>query len=316
MDVDRRAIRRSLRTAPNPNFRQRVSRVVLRTRQASHVPAYLLGGELDRPIFIIGAPRSGTSLLTVIIAESSRIRRWPGEGHEIWEADHHPALRGWDSNVLGPADLTPESATRIRRSFFLISGARYRLLDKAPRNVMRVDWVDAIFPTARFIFLKRDGLDNVNSLINAWRSPRYRTYRLPEPHAIPGVDPAWWKFVLYPGWRTDATGALEVVCAKQWAISNELALDALERIDRDRWIELTYEDLIDRPVEETERLMRFVDLPFEDEVRAKAGRLAPINTVTPPERGKWRKENPDEIRSVSSIIEPTMERLGYPVDAH
>jgi RecB family exonuclease len=39
------------------------------------------------------------------------------------------------------------------------------------------------------------GRENVNSLINAWRTPRYRTYLLPEPHSIPGVDPAswWWR---------------------------------------------------------------------------------------------------------------------------
>ncbi|MFN2388443.1 MAG: sulfotransferase [Actinomycetota bacterium] len=314
MSLDRRAVRRSLRTAPNPTARQRLSRVILRARQTAHLPAYVLGGRLDRPIFIVGAPRSGTSLLTVIVAASPRIRRWPGEGHEIWEADHHPALRGWTSNVLTPDDLTPAQAARIRRSFFLISGVRHRLLDKAPRNVVRIGWVDALFPDARFVFLKRDGRDNVNSLINAWRSPRYRTYRLPEPHRIPGVDPAWWKFVLYPGWRDDLDGPLEVVCARQWSASNELALEAAAGVDPQRWIELSYEDLVERPVEETERLMAFLDLPLEDAVRAKARRLEPINTVTPPERGKWRRENPEEIRSVVPLIRPTMDKLGYALD--
>jgi hypothetical protein len=33
--------------------------------------------------------------------------------------------------------------------------------------------------------------------------------------------------------------------------------------------------------------------------------------VTPPQRGKWRRENPAEIESIADLIAPTMERLGY-----
>jgi LPS sulfotransferase NodH len=314
MNGDTRAVRRSLRTAPDPTARQRLSRAILRTRQAIHLPEYVAGKRLERPIFFIGAPRSGTSLLTVIVAASQRVRRWPGEGHEIWEHDYHPAFRNWESNVLEAEDLSPEAATRIRRSFFLISGSRHRLLDKAPRNTLRIPWVDAIFPDALYVYLKRDGRDNVNSLINAWRSPRYRTYRLPEPHHIPGTDPEWWKFVLYPGWKNDTNGPLERVSALQWKWANERALEAAGAIGADRWMELSYEDLISDPVPEIGRVMQFAHLPFEDAVRERARALAPINTITPPERGKWKRENPSEIEGVMELLAPTMEALGYSLD--
>jgi Sulfotransferase family len=311
MSNGKRAVRRSLRTAPDPTARQRLSRAILRGRQALHLPEYLLGKKLDRPIFIIGAPRSGTSLLTVIVAASTRIRRWPGEGHEIWEHDYHPAFRDWESNVLEATDLSPEAAVRIRRSFFLIAGSRHRLLDKAPRNTLRIPWVDAIFPDALYVYLKRDGRDNVNSLINAWRSPRYRTYRLPQPHHIAGADPDWWKFVLYPGWKNDTNGPLEKVCAMQWKWPNDRALEAARTIGTARWIELSYEDFIADPIGEIARVMEFLDLPFEDSVRERARALTPINTITPPERGKWRRENPAEIEATLPLINPTMEALGY-----
>ena len=73
------------------------------------MPGAYLGGKLDRPIFVIGAPRSGTSLLFRILATAHEVAHFPGEAHEVWERDHHPALRGWDSNVLGADDLTEES---------------------------------------------------------------------------------------------------------------------------------------------------------------------------------------------------------------
>jgi len=314
--TDRRELKRSLRTDFDPSLKLRAIRLAFRARQATHLPGWLAGGTLDRPIFIIGAPRSGTSLLYAILRRSSRLAHWPGEAHEVWEADFHPALRGWESNCVGAEDLAHASARRIRRSFYLTAGGRKRLIDKTPRNSLRVPFVEALFPNACYVFLQRDGRANVSSLINAWRTPRYRTYRLPEKHSIPGVDPDWWKFILYPGWRQNVRGPLEVVCARQWIASNLHTLDALQAMDAGRWTVVRYEDLVADPVAELGRLMTFLDLPYESSVRERAAAAAttPINTVTPPEEGKWRRENPREIETITPLIAPSMERLGYALD--
>lgn len=309
----RRDVKRSLRTDYDPGIRLRLIRAAHAARRIKNVPGLLMGAELDAPVFIIGAPRSGTSLLYAILRRSNALKHWPGESHEIWEADYHPSLRGWESNVLAASDIEPDAAARIRRSFFLVTGRKHHLLDKTPRNALRVDFVAGLFPDARFIYLKRDGRENTNSLINAWRTPRYRTYELPEPHRIPGVDPRWWKFVLYPGWQADVDGPVEVVAAKQWVASNDHASRDLAAIDDDRWMDLRYEDLVERPVDEVGRILGFLDLPYEPEVKEKAAAAAttPINTVTPPEPGKWRRENPGEIEAVGPLIAPTMEAMGY-----
>lgn len=317
MTPSRSEIRKSLRTSFNPTLRWRISRARLRLEQASHIPALITGAELEKPILIIGAPRSGTHMIFRVLGKSSELAHWrPSEAHEVWEADHHPAHRGWESNVLEGSDASPESIRRIRREFLLVAGTRKRLLDKNPRNVLRIGFIEAVFPDARYIFIKRDGRDTINSLINAWRGDRYRTYELAEPHSIPGADPKWWKFVLYPGWREDASGPLETVCAKQWLISSEHLLKAQQTIPSERWIEVPYEDYIADPVVETERIGKWLGVPFDDDVRAaaEAVRTTPVNVVTPPEKGKWRKENPDEIKAVTPLIRPMMERLGYQVN--
>ena len=312
MSVDRRQLRKSLRTNFQPGPRDFVNRAALRARQAAHLPAYAAGRKLDRPVFIIGAPRSGTSLLYSVLRSAPVFAHWPGEAHEVWEADYHPALRGWESNALTEADVDAKAAQRIRRAFFLVAGSRRRLIDKTPRNALRVSFVDAIFPDARYVHLVRDGRENVNSLINAWRTPRYRTYRLR--HSIEGVDREWWKFVLYPGWQGDASGPLEVVCARQWVTSNELALRDLQAVG-ERAVRVRYEDLVDAPEAETARVLDFLKVPFDDALRARAAavRTTPINVVTPPERGKWRKENPREIEAIVPLIAPAMEALSYEV---
>ena len=314
MAASRRALRKSLRTNFDPGLRFRAERVLLRAQQASHLPALWMGGRTRRPIFIVSAPRSGSHLLFTILRRAREVATWrPSEAHEVWEADYHPALRGWTSNVLEPDDLTPQAAARIRRTFFLVTGPHTRLLDKTPRNSLRLGFVDAVFPDAVYVFLQRDGRDNVNSLLNAWRSPRYRTYRLPEPHSIPGTDPRWWKFALYPGWRADTSGPLEVVCARQWSTANEHIEAAAARLGPSRYTRLRHEDLVERPVEEVGRLMGFLELDYSARVReaAEAVKTTPVNAVTPPERGKWRRENRREVEAVEDLIAPMMRKLGY-----
>lgn len=310
----KREVRKSLRTNFTPGPRDYLNRVLLVARKGLHLPALVLKGRLSQPVFIIGAPRSGTSLLYSILRSSSRLAHWPGEAHEVWEADFHPALTGWRSNALDRGDAGGPEGERIKREFLLVAGTRKHLIDKTPRNALRVAFIDELFPDARFVFLTRDGRENVNSLINAWRTKVYRTYRLPDHHSIPGVQPEWWKFTLYPGWEGDVDGALEVVCAKQWHLSYDHALAAVP--EDERWIPIRYEDLIVDATGEVGRVADALGLPFEAAMRTRAESVAttPINAVTPPEQGKWRRENPDEIEAILPLIAPTMKKLGYDIE--
>ncbi|MPZ68751.1 MAG: hypothetical protein GEU71_04390 [Actinobacteria bacterium] len=119
--------------------------------------------------------------------------------------------------------------------------------------------------------------------------------------------------MLYPGWREDLSGPLEVVCAKQWKLANDYSLDDGSRFDESRWITVRYEDLTDDPSAEVARIMDRIGVPLDHAVRTAAAGVAttPVNVVTAPEKGKWKRENPTEIASITPLIAPTMERLGY-----
>jgi hypothetical protein len=71
--------------------------------------------------------------------------------------------------------------------------------------------------------------------------------------------------------------------------------------------------LVDQPEETVDALMSFLKLPYEPAVKdlARASKTMPINVVTPPEKGKWRRENPREIEATEPLIAPTMKTLGY-----
>jgi hypothetical protein len=199
----------------------------------------------------------------------------------------------------------------------LASGRRY--LDKAPRNSLRVPYLAELFPTARFVHVQRDGRAAVSSLITGWRdrTGMFPAFALPVPLAVTGYAGTGWHFILPPGWRAYAEGrTLAEVCAFQWTSANEAILDARDRLGGDRWLQVRYEDLVEHPEAEAAALLEGLGLPVDERVLAFARDLDRhhTRTVTAPERDKWRRENPEEIGTILGQIEPTMRRLGYPVD--
>ena len=98
----------------------------------------------------------------------------------------HPAAHTFASNRLTAADATPEAVAalyaalapqlRDRAGRPPAAGAAPRLLEKTPKNALRIPFLAAAFPEARFIFLHRDPRQNLASIIEAWQSGRFITY--------------------------------------------------------------------------------------------------------------------------------------------
>ena len=70
------------------------------------------------------------------------------------------------------------------------------MLEKTPKNALRVPFLDACFPDAIFIYLYRDPRETLGSMMEAWLSGAFQTY--PE---LPGWEGPPWSLLLVPGWR-------------------------------------------------------------------------------------------------------------------
>lgn len=120
-------------------------------------------------VFIVGSPRSGTTVLGDILDRHERISQWY-EPYFVW--DHH--FRDADHDQRTEQDATPPVIRQISRDFH-----RYRkymgsriIVDKSPRNSLKIPFVRKIFPEARFIHIVRDGRDATLSIHKEWRRRR------------------------------------------------------------------------------------------------------------------------------------------------
>jgi hypothetical protein len=68
-------------------------------------------------VFIIGCPRSGTTLLYRGLSEARPLWSIGGESRHIIERLHHPRRSNWESGALAADDLTPESKRFIGAAF-------------------------------------------------------------------------------------------------------------------------------------------------------------------------------------------------------
>jgi hypothetical protein len=265
---------------------------------------------------VLGCPRSGTSLLLQGLLRSPELRSVQAEGHILWDEFHHPRERGWDSDALAAADVTTREREYVYRAIRLAVRGR-RFVDKTPESCLRVSYLDALFPDATFIFLRRRAAATVSSLMEAWRArPRFVKYRLPEPLA--GLGPLAgdrWSFVLVPGWRDLTDASLEDVCARQYVACNEAVLAARATLDPSRWVELAYEDLVASPLEELRSLYERLDLPFSPAAEEYATNLAETvasTALTAPRADKWVEQNRDAVERILPLVTPTERALGYP----
>lgn len=273
------------------------------------------------PLFVVGCSRSGTTVTYETVAAARVLLSFGHEIPQFWDGLWGPRHNGWQSEAATADEAKSEHRKAAFRFFFQRLG-RGRVMDKTCINVMRLPYLYRLFPKATFLFIHRDGRDNVSSMMDGWRHDGHfslgRTLgRTPDTVAINGGEFREWSFFLPPGWRDYNHAALEEVCAYQWITANLMALQAKQVIPDEQWIQLRYEDIFHRPVEMFRDTFRRLELPFDDAMRQRCESLAsrPTSIVKgAPKRQKWKQHNPDAIERILDQIRPTMAALGYDAD--
>ena len=271
------------------------------------------------PVFVVGCSRSGTTVTYETLAAAPQFVSFGWEIPQFWNGLHGPLNNGWHSEAAGTEHARPWHRDAALRYFYERLGVGW-VLDKTCINVMRIPYLHALFPQAKFVFIQRDGRDNISSMMDGWRMGRTDgRFELgqffgpfPEPVAIHGGEFREWAFFLPPGWQRYNHARLEEVCAFQWLSANRMALDAKAAIPPVQWVHLRYEDLFERPVEMFRDAFDRLGVPFTADIAARCANLQPTSVVKGrPKQQKWKDGNPEAIERILPTIAPLMRELGY-----
>jgi hypothetical protein len=120
------------------------------------VAAARSGSDSTRPVFVVGMPRSGTTLAEQILAShpavegAGELRFWSDVGRKYQ-----------DQISQGPLDEPTRS--KLAENYLSILTAHskdaQRVVDKAPRNADYLGIIHSVFPNARIIYMQRDPID-------------------------------------------------------------------------------------------------------------------------------------------------------------
>ncbi|MBI3772190.1 MAG: sulfotransferase [Gammaproteobacteria bacterium] len=272
----------------------------------------------DRPIFVVGCSRAGTTLVYKTFSASRELGTLNRETHDFWIGMHPLAQRGWLTHALGVSDAAPKDRDQATRYFYAWTGKR-RWVDKNNQNGLCVPYLHALFPDAYFVYVKRGPGDNINSLIEGWgKEGKFSTWSaaLPVKVAIENGQYTRWCFFLSEGWQQYVQASIEEVAAFQYRAVNHAILAAKAEVPPNQWVEIFYEDLVRDPVAGFRNIFESCGLSFDAEIETHCRNVldTPYDAFGEIKLDKWREgRNSDRIKHVLPLVANTATAMGYPV---
>lgn len=260
--------------------------------------------QLDRPICLVGAPRSGTGFLSRVLREHEDVAFWDCPKY-IWRYGN----AGWPNDCLQPSLARPRVVRYIRRRFAerAARAGKSRYFDRTPQNVLAIDFVNAVLPDCKFIHIIRDGRDVAASTRKSFREavqsvPSTVISRVPD---IPVADwpfyiPEFLKIVGNRLMRREYRYAFGAKTADWQRRRRELSMleftavvwrdcvragqAAGRALPANRYREVRFETLFEEPERIIRELLDFCELPSSDKVMAYLRKK-----IDPDAKGRWQK---------------------------
>lgn len=116
------------------------------------------GFEKSGPIFIVGMPRSGTTLTERILAAHSRVH---GGGERLDVLKLEEEIEDYPICLADqPASWFADRGRQLYESMFRWADGLDFVTDKLPENLNSIGFISAILPNAKIIYCKRHPMDN------------------------------------------------------------------------------------------------------------------------------------------------------------
>ena len=241
-----------------------------------------------KPIFILGLPRSGTTILEELFTAhkdtayfenySAKFYRRPWMFRFIpllmkyrklrYNIDRPKRSEGWVwdryANLL---DYLDESKVTEDKKRYYDEAIKYQLkafnatrfVSKNPRNCMRIRWIDTMFPNAVYILIKREKKSVISSIYQALNryKRKWGDQFLKPPSSLRGYGFIKTKL---GSEKTDMQTSVEFYDMYSNALEKDLPTIA------DRTITIEYEEFVKDPRNTIKKLYEFTNLEWYDEL--------------------------------------------------
>ncbi|MCK4622639.1 MAG: sulfotransferase [Desulfuromonadales bacterium] len=295
MNLAQRVLNRISRIVQGPQVRDRIVVKVVDGQRREHL----------KPGFLIGAYRSGTTLLRYVLDSHSNIAVPPETNFlyplaDMWRSEWvKNGIRGAGIDESALLDRLREFAAGVFDDYATAKG-KSRWIDKTPAYIDTLDFLDGLFgERCRYIMLYRHGLDVANSLAKSY-----------EKKVLAGPAKEY----------ADAyTDPPRLIFARYWAEQCEKML-AFEEAHPEQCFRIYYERYAKEPELYLPPLFEFLGEPWESDALnfnkkqhdfgLQDNKILETRTFTP-SIGNYNEWNTEEIAKAYEIIKDTMKKLGY-----
>jgi len=290
---------------------------------------------IEKPLILIGAGRSGSTLLHSLLSRhpnaawpTSAVNQLPtqplvnrlllgmneipgverlsrrlasaSEAYDFWEY-YCPGFRHTYRD-LQASDLTDRSARRTRQALeSLTTRTRNRMVLKVT-GWPRIGLLQKLLPDAQFVHIVRDGRAAVNSTIatDFW---------------LGWQGPANWRWgplsKRYQQIWQDHDESFVALAAIGWCILMDAVDVGKIQLNEDSYKEVKYEDLCERPTEIVSEICDFADLKTTPRFLSRVRDFSISSTNT-----KWRKDlSAEQYAIIEKVLEHHLSMRGYSSDS-
>lgn len=242
------------------------------------------GNDDPRPVFVIGLPRSGTTLIKSALTAHPRIGS-VNEQHFAEKSWKRALAASGDSYAtLSPAAVTEAAGWHLQRLLHCaahlgVAADAMRIIDKMPDNFMLAGWLAMAFPRASFIHVQRDPRDVA---VSCWFSQ-----------------------------FTDSTKWIHDLSHIAHRIEHHRRLLRHWRtVLGERLVEVRYEDLVANHEDEIRRVLAALSMPWHADVLAFAERAGYVATASRMQvREGVHARSLERWRNYADALAPVLDRL-------
>jgi len=293
--------------------------------------------KIENSIFIIGVPRSGTSLLYRLLAQHTDLTWFSVEDEKkfltpefiknpseltrvrkiVNRTQKNFSIKRKTSGVHIPAELSfvydhifpgewnvkvfqQDLEILISAIFELFKlNGKNRYLNKVPNNSIRIQKINEVFPNSKFIHIVRDPRAVVNSMLDKAQQKGLVYFGIPLKSKMEFKD------------------AVENH-SLQWKQVVEEIIKTSKKLDTNQFFQIKYEELFEKPDYWLEKITNFCELPSFNYIYNKDGKACNLKNKDPNE---WCYSNHPTINNrnktfpndllIEKLTQPLIQELGY-----